>query len=223
MINLLEKYNSEQIMKSLHTILIAIGIGAIPVGFDRWQPLYNSILESIHPNLPDVLLIALICIGIIGGILKITKKQTLVYEHSSDINRYRTHIDNLRIELKSSLEGQFARGFYDIVNNSSRREQIFQHLITWYKFKGGELPKLLDDLLLVNMSKKHEIEIRLANYIEKEFHKSFQHFYNSLTSKNPIGICDECKIDYFDSDKDEMIDCLKFYHKHEDELRKIFD
>lgn len=152
-----------------------------------------------------------------------TRKPDQNYTHNPDIQRYRTHIENIRIEIKSELEGTIAKSFYQIVNNSSRREQIFQHLITWLKFKGGELPKLLDDLLMTNLIKKHEIEPRLVDYIEKEFHKSFQHFYSSLTSKNPIGICDECKIDYFDSDKDEMLKCLKFYHKHENEFRKIFD
>lgn len=52
----LSKYqNVESYLKNS----LGISLAAIPIGFDRWSGMYDSLLGSIDQNLPDILIIGL--------------------------------------------------------------------------------------------------------------------------------------------------------------------
>lgn len=63
-----ENTTKTKILNLISKILLGISLTAIPIGFDRWSGMYDSLLGQFHQNLPDVLIIGLIILGGFGGI-----------------------------------------------------------------------------------------------------------------------------------------------------------
>ena len=76
-------------MQLITKILFGIALLAIPIGFDRWQEMYDSVLGNIHSNLPDILIIVLICVGVLAGVIEVVrKKDKKIDKSTSNVNQY---------------------------------------------------------------------------------------------------------------------------------------
>lgn len=160
---------------------------------------------------------------IVWGFRSDKKESDTKYENTPNPQEYRIHIEGLYNHLRIRLEGRFARSFYEIVRDSDLREQIIQHLVTYYTYKEEKIPEVFERFLRASSAKKHNLHPPLSDYIVEEFHKSFYHIYQIMKALQPVGICDICKNNYVETDKKKLLQILENYHKHRDEFKNLFE
>lgn len=189
----------------------------------------NLITWSIGENIP---LSVKTGIGIVSGIILIivwykAKKESSYVPNQQD---YWDHIAKIRKSIEediaSSKEIDNKLGikneselpdFYKIVNNSKKRKEILQHMITCFSYPDERVSKVMSDLLQAvnmriekfpreeqrNFSKdKSGFLQEIQRYFIQSFNENFQHLYQIMEDGKPrIGVCDGCIVDYSWEDK----------------------
>lgn len=221
-------------MSLTKNVLIGLGIAAGGILFDKYQEMYDSILARINPAAPDIILFLFVIIGIIAGFFKIKDRRKKeeksngehqVEEYAVNPQAYRTHIRMLYDNLRERVEGRFARSYFDTVKSSDLRELLVQHMFTYYSYKDQkEIPQVFQNFLDANIADNYNLDPRLNGEFLNRFHTSFDTIYQAMKTGNPIiGVCDGCKSDYYDNNREQVLSALETYHRNEEEIRKLMD
>jgi len=208
----MEKFNKLAIMGAIIIFCVAGFLILTSVNLTDFITQFTAILIGLG--------IALLSFAFRHKFEKITSNS----KYTPNPQEYRTHIQTLRNHIRANREGSNAKSYFNIMKDSDFREQLIQHMFTYFSYKEEKIPSIFDKFLMANSIQKFDIDYRLVEEFLKQFDSSFEHIYQTMISGHPvIGACDACKTDYYDTNRKEVLKALQTYHRNEDEIRKMID
>lgn len=179
---------------------------------DRLQPLYDSLLGKINPDLPNLLIIAIV-ITCIVGLIYYRKDIT----HKGDLLTYSNHLkilmDSVKENLNTSNNNPHVLGilnrepskdqypnYFNAIRKSPKKMAILQHLITDISNPEDQSPnEYLWFSTIQNAIEQNKKEPHYGNFkfiqegLIPFFNRDFNHIFHSVYDGQPIwGACDGC-------------------------------